>query len=71
MMKKQNSDVIKMRHSLDARIVEVQLCQLDNEIKNCLKQIENSDVFPEEVFAHYESLKKERLLLVEQQEQAE
>jgi len=71
MMKRQNPDVIKMRRNLEARMGEAQLCHLDNEIKNCLEQIENSDVFPDEVFARYEMLKKERLLLVEQQEQGE
>lgn len=60
MMRRQNPDVIKMRAHLDARIVEEQLCQLDLEIKECLRQIENCESFPEDVFGRYQSLKKER-----------
>jgi DNA primase len=60
MMRRQNPDVIKMRAHLDARIVEEQLCQLDLEIKECLRQIESCESFPEDVFGRYQSLKKER-----------
>ncbi|NCA95748.1 MAG: DNA primase, partial [Methanomicrobia archaeon] len=64
MMRRQNSDILKMRGNLDARIVEEQLCQLDLEIKECLRQIENSESFPEEIYNRYESLKKERETLL-------
>lgn len=65
MMRRQNTDIVKMRHNLDARIVEEQLGQIDIEIKECLRQIDCCDSFPEEVFARYESLKKEREALIQ------
>lgn len=64
MMKKQNPDIMKMRQHLDERIVEEQLTQLEAEIKDCLRQIDTCESFPEEVFSRYESLKKEREVLL-------
>ncbi len=68
MLKKQNPDIIRMRANLDGRIAEAQLCQLDDEIKECVRQMENSDSFEENVFERYETLKKERQKLLQQQE---
>ncbi len=68
MMRKQNPDIIKMRQSLDERIAEEQLKQLEAEIKDCLKTIETSESFPEEVFSRYESLKKEKEALLNAQD---
>ena len=59
MLKKQYPDVIKMRQNLDERILEVQLKQLENDIRECARQMENSESF-DEAYSRYETLKKER-----------
>ena len=59
MIKKQCSDVIKMRQNLDERILEVQLKQLENDIRECVRQMESDSSFSE-AYSRYESLKKER-----------
>lgn len=69
MMLKQNPDIVKMRRHLDGRIVEEQLVQLNSEIKECLRQIETSESFSEEVYNRYESLKKEREALLKGQDE--
>lgn len=68
MLKRQNPTVIDMRANLDRRLIEEQLGQLESEIKECLRQIEVSDSFPEEVYNRYQSLKKEREALLAGQE---
>ncbi len=59
MLKKQCPDVIKMRQNLDERILEVQLKQLENDIRECVCQMESDSSFSE-AYNRYESLKKER-----------
>ena len=59
MLKKQYPDVIKMRQNLDERILEVQLKQLENDIRECARQMENCESF-DEAYSRYETLKKER-----------
>ncbi len=59
MMLRQNPDIIKMRHNLDEAITEVQLRQLEKDIRECVRIME-SESFSEEVYNRYESLKKER-----------
>ena len=60
MLQKQCPDIMKMRHNLDERIIEVQLRQLDADIRECMRQMQTGDSFSEEAFNRYESLKKER-----------
>ena len=59
MLKKQCPDVIKMRQNLDERILEVQLKQLENDIRECARQMESDESFAE-AYSRYETLKKER-----------
>ena len=68
MLKRQNPTVVDMRVNLDRRLLEEQLGQLESEIRECLRQIEVSDSFPEEVYQRYQSLKKEREALLDGQE---
>ena len=56
-----------MRKKLDERIVEVQLKQLEVDIRECMRQMQIGDSFSEEVFLRYESLKKERDALLSSQ----
>ena len=63
---KQNPDIIKMRTNLDERIVEVQLLQLEGEIRECVRQIQ-TESFNDELFSRYESLKNERDALLKLQ----
>ncbi len=65
-MVKQNPDIIKMRSSLDERLVELQLQQLDAEIRECVGRMQ-AESFDEEAFRHYESLKNERDALLKSQ----
>ena len=60
MLRRQCPDIIKMRHNLNQRIVEVQLRQLDTDIRECVRRIETGDSFAEEDYKRYETLKKER-----------
>lgn len=66
-IKIQNPNIFKMRENLEVRIVEEQLKQLDVEIRECLRIIEVSESFPDDVYNQYQLLKKEReSLLVSQ-----
>lgn len=67
-IKVQNPNVMKMRHNLDIRIVEEQIKQLDYEVRECLRIIETSESFPDDVYKRYESLKKEREMLLTTQD---
>lgn len=68
MLRQQNPDLRKLRHDIDNKILEMQLRQLENEIKECLREIETAESFPDETYRRYEMLKKEReTLLAEQQ----
>ena len=60
MLKIQNPNDVRMRENLDLRILESQLKQLDIEIKECLRVMENSESLSDEVYKRYESLKKEK-----------
>lgn len=52
-----------VRLEIDNKILEVQLRQLENEIRECLNCIETSDSFPDDVYERYQSLKKEKQAL--------
>lgn len=60
MLKIQNPNDVHMRENLDLRILESQLKQLDAEIKECLRVMENSESLSDDVYKRYESLKKEK-----------
>ena len=68
MLRQQNPNDVRMRENIDLRIVESQLCQLDSEIKDCLRQLQNSESFSEEAYKRYESLKKARESLINSQD---
>ncbi len=67
MFKQQNPEIYKIREDIDTKIIEEQLLQLENEIKECLSQIEASESFPEELYKRYESLKSEKEALLNTQ----
>ena len=67
MFRQQTPYIAKIREEIDMKIVEVQLRQLENEIRECLRVIETSESFPEEAYQQYESLKKEKDALLNTQ----
>lgn len=60
MFRQQKPYIQRLREEINTRIAEVQLNQLENEIKECLRIMQTSESFPEEVYNHYETLKKEK-----------
>lgn len=64
MIKQQDMYLPKLRSEIDNTILEMQLLQLENDIKECLRSIETSESFPQEIYERYEMLKKERQLLL-------
>lgn len=68
MLKQQDLFVNNVRSEIDTKIIEVQLKGLENEIKECLRIIQVSESFPEEVYQRYESLKKEKEALLSMQD---
>ena len=68
MLKTQKADELKLRDEINTKIVEVQLQQLEAEIKECLRQIETAEAFPDEIYKRYESLKKEKEQLLNAEE---
>ena len=62
-LKKQCPDIIKMRKELNERIIEVQLKQLEADIRDC-KRILESGNFSDDDYLRFESLKKERDALI-------
>ena len=62
-LKKQCPDIIKMRKELNERIIEVQLKQLEADIRDC-KRILESGNFGDDDYLRFESLKKERDALI-------
>ena len=67
MFRQQNPYINKIREEIDTKIIEVQLKQLDNEIKECLRIMQVSESLPEDVYLQYESLKKEKETLLNTQ----
>ena len=66
MLRRQCPDVIKTRQNLDERIIEVQLKQLEGDIRECVRLMETGESF-DEAYSRYESLKKERDALLQTQ----
>lgn len=64
MLSQQKPYPAKLRTEINTKIAEVQLNQLENEIKECLRIMQTSESFPEEVYNRYETLKKEKLSLL-------
>jgi hypothetical protein len=64
-LKKQNPDIVKMRHNLDERLIEVQLRQLEADIRECKTKFESATVSDDE-FRRFEALKKERDALLQE-----
>lgn len=64
-LKKQCPDIIKMRKDLDERIIEVQLKQLEADIRES-KRVLESGHFSDEDYRRYEALKKERNALLQE-----
>lgn len=64
MIKQQEPYLPKLRAEIDNAIIEMQLLQLEKDIRECLRSIETSESFPKEVYERYEMLKKERQILL-------
>lgn len=64
MLRQQKPFDAKIRSEINIKIAEVQLNQLEKEIKECLRIMQTSESFPEEVYNQYETLKKEKALLL-------
>lgn len=60
MLRLQNPNDVRMRENIDLRIIESQLRQLEIEIKECLRVMQTSESFQDDVYKRYESLKKEQ-----------
>ena len=65
MLRQQKPRPEKVREDIDAKMVEIQLNQLENEIKECLRIMQTSESFSEEVYKRYETLKNEKDLLLD------
>lgn len=61
----------QLRREIDTKILEVQLKQLDDEIKECLVLIESAESFPDDVYERYQSLKNEKQTLLNSCQNAE
>ena len=68
MLKTQKADELKLRDEIKMKIIEVQLQQLEAEIRECLRLLETADAFSDEVYKRYESLKKEKEQLLNEQD---
>ena len=56
-----------MRKDLDGRIIEVQLKQLEADIRECKRLLESGN-FNDDDYLRYEALKKERNALLQESE---
>ena len=65
MLRQQKPYINKLRQEIDTKIAEVQLNQLDAEIKECLRMMQTSESFSEDVYHRYETLKNEKKLLLD------
>ena len=67
MFKQQKSTINDIKKIIDNSLIEIQLKQIDNEIKECIKLINTS--FPSgEVYVRYQHLIKERSALLQKKE---
>ena len=54
MLRQQNPDLRKLRHDIDNKILEMQLRQLENEIKESRCKKETAESLPNETYRRYE-----------------
>lgn len=64
MLKQQTPYVVKLRKDIDATILEAQIKFIDAEMREYQRIIDKSEDFPEEIYEKYKNLKKERELLL-------
>ncbi len=67
MIRGQNPDIRKLRKEINNKIIEMQLQQLEKEMKQSLREMEASESFSETLFERYNMLEKERNILLTQQ----
>lgn len=60
MLKQQNLGLLRLREELKNKILEMQLGQIEKEIKECVYKMENSESFTDELYEKLENLKKDR-----------
>ena len=60
MLKQQNLGLLRLREELKNKILEMQLGQIEKEIKECIFKMENSESFTDELYEKLENLKKDR-----------
>lgn len=66
MLRQQKADIRKLRKEIDDKILEMQLHQLEEEIRECLRELEISESFKEETYNRCQRLKEEqKKLLIE------
>lgn len=64
MLKQQKPFINKLREEINNKILEMQLGQIEKDIKECLRIMENSESFPDDVYERCEMLKKDREMLL-------
>lgn len=65
MFRLQKPFITNLRHDIETKLTEVQVRQLDCEIRDCLAKLESAENFSEDDYAFYQNLKKERQALIE------
>lgn len=60
MLKQQNLGILRLRDELNNKILEMQLGEIEKEIKECVFKMENSESFTDELYEKLENLKKDR-----------
>lgn len=66
MLRQQNPFVTKVREEIRNKILEMQLGQIEKDIKECLRIMETSESFSDDIYERYEMLKKDRQALLEE-----
>ena len=64
MIKQRGMQIYALRGEINNKILEMQLGQVEKDIKECMRIMETSESFPEEVYERYEMLKKDRQVLL-------
>lgn len=64
MLRLQSPTDLQLIVDIDKKILDAQIKHIDNEIRECLRVIETSNDFPEDVFNRLEAYKKEKEALV-------
>ena len=66
MLKQQNLFVTTVRDEIRNKILEMQLGQIEKDIKECLRTMETSESFSDDIYERYEMLKKDRQALLDE-----